>query len=51
MQIVIVIANIDIFYIVICFCVCANGREPKSCLGQVFNFKLGRFSYVCNNIA
>jgi hypothetical protein len=22
----------------------ANGREPKSCLGQVFNFKLGRFA-------
>ncbi len=21
----------------------ANGREPKSCLGQVFNFKLGHF--------
>ncbi len=21
----------------------ANGREPKSCLGQVFNFKLDRF--------
>ncbi len=19
----------------------SNGREPKSCLGQVFNFKLG----------
>ena len=21
----------------------SNGREPKSCLGQVFNFKLGCF--------
>ncbi len=21
----------------------ANGREPKSCLGQIFNFKLGHF--------
>jgi hypothetical protein len=21
----------------------ANGREPKSCLGRVFNFKLGCF--------
>jgi hypothetical protein len=21
----------------------ANGREPKSCLGRVFNFKLGHF--------
>ncbi len=21
----------------------ANGRKPKSCLGQVFNFKLGHF--------
>ncbi len=21
----------------------ANGREPKSCLGQVFNYKLGCF--------
>jgi hypothetical protein len=20
-----------------------NGREPKTCLGRVFNFKLGRF--------
>ncbi len=22
----------------------ANGREPKSCLGWVFNFKLGHFA-------
>ncbi len=22
----------------------SNGREPKSCLGRVFNFKLGRFA-------
>jgi hypothetical protein len=22
----------------------ANGREPKSCLGQLFNFKLGSFA-------
>ncbi len=22
----------------------ANGREPKSCLGRVFNFKLGHFA-------
>jgi len=21
----------------------ANGREPKSCLGRVFNFKVGHF--------
>ncbi len=21
----------------------ANGREPKSCLGRIFNFKLGHF--------
>jgi hypothetical protein len=26
----------------------ANGREPKSCLGRVFNFKLGCFCYECN---
>jgi hypothetical protein len=25
----------------------ANGREPKSCLGQVFNFELGCFYSVC----
>jgi hypothetical protein len=35
-----------------CLCVAgstkANGREPKSCLGQVFNFKLGRFCYEWN---
>ncbi len=24
----------------------ANGREPKSCLGRVFNFKLGPFVYI-----
>ncbi len=24
----------------------ANGREPKSCLGQVINFKLGRHSIM-----
>ncbi len=24
----------------------ANGREPKSCLGQVFRFKLVRFAVV-----
>ncbi len=23
----------------------ANGREPKSCLGRVFNFKLGHFVF------
>jgi hypothetical protein len=22
----------------------SNGREPKSCLGQIFNFKLDRFA-------
>ncbi len=26
----------------------ANGREPKSCLGQVFNFKFGCFGYEHN---
>jgi hypothetical protein len=26
----------------------ANGREPKSCLGRVFNFKFGCFYYECN---
>jgi hypothetical protein len=25
----------------------ANGREPKSCLGQVFSFKLGCFCCGC----
>ena len=29
----------------------ANGREHKSCLGQVSNFKLGCFSHVCNCVA
>ncbi len=29
----------------------ANGREPKSCLGQFFNFKLGCFCYKGNCIA
>ncbi len=24
----------------------ANGREPKTCLGQVFNYKLGCFGDV-----
>ncbi len=24
----------------------SNGREPKSCLGRVFNFKLGRFAML-----
>ncbi len=24
----------------------ANGREPKTCLGQVFHYKLGRFENV-----
>jgi hypothetical protein len=26
----------------------ANGGEPKSCFGQVFNFKLGCFCCECN---
>jgi hypothetical protein len=26
----------------------AKGRKPKSCLGQVFNFKLGCFVLQCN---
>ncbi len=25
-----------------------NGREPKSCLGRVFKFKLGCFCYGCH---
>ncbi len=29
----------------------AYGREPKSWLGQVFNFKLGCFCYKCNCMA
>jgi hypothetical protein len=24
----------------------SNGREPKSCLGQVFNYKLGRIAML-----
>jgi hypothetical protein len=24
----------------------ANGREPKTCLGRVCNYKLGRFNYL-----
>jgi len=28
----------------------ANGREPKSCLGQVFNYKFGCFDYERNCI-
>ncbi len=26
----------------------ANGREPKSCFGRVFNFKIGCF-IICTN--
>ncbi len=26
----------------------ANGGEPKSCLGQVLNFKLSCFCYECD---
>jgi hypothetical protein len=29
----------------------ANRREPKSCLRQVFNFKLGHFCCECNCVA
>jgi hypothetical protein len=29
----------------------ANGREPKSCLVEIFNFKLGCFCYECNCMA
>ncbi len=29
----------------------ANGREPESCLGQVFNFKLDCFCCACTCIA
>jgi hypothetical protein len=31
----------------------ANGREPKSCLGRVFNFKSGCFTkcMACTNTA
>jgi hypothetical protein len=28
-----------------------NGREPKSCLGRVFYFKLDCFGNECNSIA
>jgi hypothetical protein len=28
------------------FCVCARGREPKTCLGRVFHYELGRFEDV-----
>jgi len=29
----------------------ASRREPKSCLGRVFNFNLGCFRYECNCVA
>ncbi len=29
----------------------AKGRDPKNCLGQVFNFNLGCFWYMCNCMA
>ncbi len=29
----------------------ANGREPKSCLGRIFNFKLGCLGSECNCMA
>jgi hypothetical protein len=29
----------------------SNGREPKSCLGRVFNSKLGSFTLVYINIS
>jgi hypothetical protein len=32
-------------------CQKVNGREPKSCLGQVFNFKLGCFCHEYNCVA
>ncbi len=28
----------------------ANGREPKSCLGRVFNNKLGRFASLAAQV-
>ncbi len=34
--------------VVIVGCTKANGRKTKSCLGQVFNFKIGCFYYECN---